>query len=320
MGPVRLELVTSTPYRSGVVWLRYRPAGDRLPCLGPHLAHQPSSGLTNGSHLGATVESDARQGGLERRRGVVIVAVVATTLAGIGRRCVPAKDERHRSGHRACRSAGDRPGRARTARLGTGRDSSWVLPAPALFVPGPVIGALSADDGHATPAAGPGPWSRRPRWTRSGREWHRRNTASNCCPGQRRGLTTMWGDYRPRARGRGRCGIRPSRTMEIARTCCATTSRWPGSSWGERGTSMRAGMSIHVLDLGLPSAIASMPRERPDGTPSMLIDVEYSEEPTDCSARVAATISSWNRRTKESSRAAAVALRLAVGWREGVGG
>jgi dihydrofolate reductase len=26
VGPVRLELVSSTPYRSGVVWLRYRPA------------------------------------------------------------------------------------------------------------------------------------------------------------------------------------------------------------------------------------------------------------------------------------------------------
>ncbi len=26
VGPVRLELVASTPYRSGVVWLRYRPA------------------------------------------------------------------------------------------------------------------------------------------------------------------------------------------------------------------------------------------------------------------------------------------------------
>jgi dihydrofolate reductase len=28
VGPVRLELVTSTPYRSGVLWLRYRPAAD----------------------------------------------------------------------------------------------------------------------------------------------------------------------------------------------------------------------------------------------------------------------------------------------------
>ena len=27
IGPVRLELVAATPYRSGVVWLRYRPAG-----------------------------------------------------------------------------------------------------------------------------------------------------------------------------------------------------------------------------------------------------------------------------------------------------
>ena len=27
VGPVRLELVAATPYRSGVVWLRYRPAG-----------------------------------------------------------------------------------------------------------------------------------------------------------------------------------------------------------------------------------------------------------------------------------------------------
>ena len=26
VGPVRLELVASAPYRSGVVWLRYRPA------------------------------------------------------------------------------------------------------------------------------------------------------------------------------------------------------------------------------------------------------------------------------------------------------
>jgi dihydrofolate reductase len=26
VGPVRLQLVTATPYRSGVVWLRYRPA------------------------------------------------------------------------------------------------------------------------------------------------------------------------------------------------------------------------------------------------------------------------------------------------------
>jgi dihydrofolate reductase len=26
VGPVRLELVSSTPYRSGVIWLRYRPA------------------------------------------------------------------------------------------------------------------------------------------------------------------------------------------------------------------------------------------------------------------------------------------------------
>ena len=28
VGPVRLELVASTPFRSGVVWLRYRPAPD----------------------------------------------------------------------------------------------------------------------------------------------------------------------------------------------------------------------------------------------------------------------------------------------------
>jgi dihydrofolate reductase len=28
VGPVRLELVASTPYRSGVLWLRYRPATD----------------------------------------------------------------------------------------------------------------------------------------------------------------------------------------------------------------------------------------------------------------------------------------------------
>lgn len=26
VGPVRLELVASTPFRSGVLWLRYRPA------------------------------------------------------------------------------------------------------------------------------------------------------------------------------------------------------------------------------------------------------------------------------------------------------
>jgi dihydrofolate reductase len=26
VGPVRLQLVASTPYRSGVLWLRYRPA------------------------------------------------------------------------------------------------------------------------------------------------------------------------------------------------------------------------------------------------------------------------------------------------------
>ena len=26
VGPVRLELVASTPYRPGVLWLRYRPA------------------------------------------------------------------------------------------------------------------------------------------------------------------------------------------------------------------------------------------------------------------------------------------------------
>lgn len=29
VGPVRLELVASTPYRSGVLWLRYRPATDQ---------------------------------------------------------------------------------------------------------------------------------------------------------------------------------------------------------------------------------------------------------------------------------------------------
>jgi dihydrofolate reductase len=29
VGPVRLQLVTSTAYRSGVVWLRYRPAADQ---------------------------------------------------------------------------------------------------------------------------------------------------------------------------------------------------------------------------------------------------------------------------------------------------
>jgi dihydrofolate reductase len=28
VGPVRLELITATPYRSGVVWLRYRPHTD----------------------------------------------------------------------------------------------------------------------------------------------------------------------------------------------------------------------------------------------------------------------------------------------------
>jgi dihydrofolate reductase len=28
VGPVRLELVASTPYRSGVLWLRYRPAAN----------------------------------------------------------------------------------------------------------------------------------------------------------------------------------------------------------------------------------------------------------------------------------------------------
>jgi dihydrofolate reductase len=28
VGPVRLELVASTPFRSGVVWLRYRPVSD----------------------------------------------------------------------------------------------------------------------------------------------------------------------------------------------------------------------------------------------------------------------------------------------------
>jgi dihydrofolate reductase len=28
VGPVRLELVTLTPFRSGVVWMRYRPASD----------------------------------------------------------------------------------------------------------------------------------------------------------------------------------------------------------------------------------------------------------------------------------------------------
>jgi dihydrofolate reductase len=27
VGPIRLQLVAATPYRSGVVWLRYRPAG-----------------------------------------------------------------------------------------------------------------------------------------------------------------------------------------------------------------------------------------------------------------------------------------------------
>ncbi|MDG4824108.1 dihydrofolate reductase family protein [Asanoa sp. WMMD1127] len=27
VGPIRLQLVSATPYRSGVVWLRYRPAG-----------------------------------------------------------------------------------------------------------------------------------------------------------------------------------------------------------------------------------------------------------------------------------------------------
>ncbi|MDN5853165.1 MAG: dihydrofolate reductase family protein [Actinomycetia bacterium] len=27
VGPIRLQLVATTPYRSGVVWLRYRPAG-----------------------------------------------------------------------------------------------------------------------------------------------------------------------------------------------------------------------------------------------------------------------------------------------------
>ncbi|WP_280391577.1 hypothetical protein [Nocardia wallacei] len=26
VGPIRLELIAATPYRSGVVWLRYRPA------------------------------------------------------------------------------------------------------------------------------------------------------------------------------------------------------------------------------------------------------------------------------------------------------
>jgi dihydrofolate reductase len=29
VGPVRLELVASTPYRSGVLWVRYRPASDQ---------------------------------------------------------------------------------------------------------------------------------------------------------------------------------------------------------------------------------------------------------------------------------------------------
>jgi dihydrofolate reductase len=28
VGPIRLQLVAATPYRSGVVWLRYRPAGS----------------------------------------------------------------------------------------------------------------------------------------------------------------------------------------------------------------------------------------------------------------------------------------------------
>jgi hypothetical protein len=28
VGPVRLELVASTPFRSGVPWVRYRPATD----------------------------------------------------------------------------------------------------------------------------------------------------------------------------------------------------------------------------------------------------------------------------------------------------
>jgi dihydrofolate reductase len=28
IGPVRLELVAATPYRSGVIWLRYRPTAD----------------------------------------------------------------------------------------------------------------------------------------------------------------------------------------------------------------------------------------------------------------------------------------------------
>ena len=29
VGPIRLQLVAATPYRSGVVWLRYRPAADQ---------------------------------------------------------------------------------------------------------------------------------------------------------------------------------------------------------------------------------------------------------------------------------------------------
>jgi hypothetical protein len=48
------------------------------------LARTLPGSFTSGSHLGATVDADASEGGPEMRRGVVIAAVIVTILAGIG--------------------------------------------------------------------------------------------------------------------------------------------------------------------------------------------------------------------------------------------